>query len=87
MEGARLSGGLLQRGVVKLIQRLKIAHSFLQSASNLFYFIILNLSMQFYIWLSKNISRPTSKIGEIGHLIGKLKLIMRNRFDTDCKNE
>ena len=33
------------RGPVKLIQRVKIAHSFLQSLSNLFHFIILSLPM------------------------------------------
>ena len=33
------------KGPVKLIQRVKIAHSFLQSVSNLFHFIILSLPM------------------------------------------
>ena len=37
----------------------------LQSASNQFHFIILSLPMQFYIWLSKNLSKPTSKNGEV----------------------
>ena len=31
------------KGPVKLMQRVKIAHSFLQSVSNLFHFIILSL--------------------------------------------
>ena len=51
---------------VKLIQRVKIAHSFLQSMSNLFQFIILSLTMYFYIWLSKNFLKSTSKNREIG---------------------
>ena len=41
--------GLIQntshKGPVKLIQRVKIAHSFLQSVSNLFHFIILSSYM------------------------------------------
>ena len=40
------------KGYVKLMQRLKIAHSFLQSVLN--------------IQLSKNVSKPTSKNGERG---------------------
>ena len=40
------------------------AHSFSQTVSNLFHFIILSLPMWFYIWLSKNFSKPTSKNGE-----------------------
>ena len=54
-----------QKRPVKLMQRVKIDHSFLQSVSNLFHFIVLSLPMQFYIWLSKNFSEPTSKNGEI----------------------
>ena len=42
--------------VQKLIQQVKIAHSF--------HFIILSLLMQFYGWLSKNVLKPTSKNGE-----------------------
>ena len=34
----------LSKGPVKLIQRMKIAHSFLESVSNLFHFIILSLA-------------------------------------------
>ena len=34
-----------QKGPVKLIQRVKIAHSFLRSVSNQFHFIILSLPM------------------------------------------
>ena len=49
-------------GPVKLIQQVKIvAHSFFKSVSNLFHFIILSLPMYFYIWLSKNFSKPISK--------------------------
>ena len=48
------------KGPVNLIKRVKIAHSFLQSASNQFHFIILSLPMKFYIWLPKNFSDPTS---------------------------
>ena len=48
------------------MQRVKIAHSFLQSVSNQFRVIILSLRMWFYEWLSKNFSKPTSKNEEIG---------------------
>ena len=44
----------------------KIAHSFLQSVSNLFYFIILNLPIYSYIWLLKIFSKLTSNNREIG---------------------
>ena len=54
------------KGPVKLIQQIKIAHSFPQFVSNLFHFMILSLPMYFYIWLSKNFSKPTPKNGEIG---------------------
>ena len=54
------------KGPVKLIKRVKIAHSFLQSVSDQFHVIILSLPMEFYKWLSKNFSKPTSKHGEIG---------------------
>ena len=54
------------KGPVKLINWVKIAHSFLQSVSNQFPVIILSLSMYFYKWLSKNFSKTTSKNGEIG---------------------
>ena len=54
------------KGPVKLIKRVKIAHSFLQSVSNQFHVIILSLPMYFYNWLSKNFSKSTSKNGEIG---------------------
>ena len=43
----------------------KIAHSFLQSVSNQFHIIILSLPMQFYKWLLKKFSKPTSKNGKI----------------------
>ena len=55
-----------EKGPVKLIQRVKIAHLFLWSVLNLFHFIILSLPTQFCIWLSKNFSKPPSKNGEIG---------------------
>ena len=55
------------KGPVILIKRVKIAHSFLQSVSNQFHIIILSLPMQFCKWLSKNVSKSTSKNGEIGH--------------------
>ena len=35
----------LNKGPVKLINRVKIAHSFLQSVPNQFHFIILSLAM------------------------------------------
>ena len=54
------------KGPLKLMQRVKIAHSFLQSVLNLFHFIILSLPIWFYISLSKNFSKPTSKDREIG---------------------
>ena len=53
------------KGPFKLIKRVKIAHSFLQSVSNQFHVIISSLPMLFYKWLSKNFSKPTSKNGEI----------------------
>ena len=52
---------LFGKGPVKLMQQVKMAHSFLQSVSNLFHFINLSLVMWLFIWLSKNFSRPTSK--------------------------
>ena len=55
------------KGPVKLIKRVKIAYSFLQSVSSQFHVIILSLTMQFYKWLSKNFSKTTSKNGKIGH--------------------
>ena len=44
---ARISAddSLVSEGPVKLVQRVKIAHSFLQSVSNLFHFIILTFAM------------------------------------------
>ena len=53
------------KGPVELIQRVKIAHSFLQSVTNLFHFVILSLPMSFYIWLSKNFSKRISKSWEL----------------------
>ena len=58
---------IVNKGSVKLIQRVKIGHSFLQPISNLFHYIILGLPLWFYIWLSKNFSKCTSKNGEMGH--------------------
>ena len=57
---------VIRKGPVKLIKRVKIAHSFLQSVSDQFHVIILNLSGSFYKWLSKKFSKPTSKDEEIG---------------------
>ena len=57
---------IFDKGPVKLTQQVKIAHSFLPTVSNQFHVIILRLPMQFYKWLSKNFSKPTSKNGEIG---------------------
>ena len=57
---------------MKLMQWVKIAHSFLQSVLNLFHFSILSLPTSFYICLSKNSSKPVSKNGEIGRLIRSL---------------
>ena len=54
------------KGPVKLIKRMKIAHSFLQSVSDQFHILISSLPMQFYKWLSKNFSKPTFRNGEIG---------------------
>ena len=56
---------LHDKGPFKLIKRVKIAHSFLQSLSNQFHIIILSLPMLFYKWLSKNFLKPISKNGEI----------------------
>ena len=55
-----------KKGPARLIQRVKIAHPFLQSVSSLFHSIILSLPAWFYIWLSNNVSEPTTKNGEIG---------------------
>ena len=55
------------KGHFKLIKRVKIAHSFLQSGSDQFHVMILSLPMYFYKWLSKNFSKPTSKNGDMGH--------------------
>ena len=41
------------KGPVKLIKRVKTAHSFLQSVSEQFHVIILSLPILFYKWLSK----------------------------------
>ena len=54
------------KGPVKLIKRVKIAHSLSDFVSNQFHFIILTLPMLFYKWLLKNFSKPTSENGEIG---------------------
>ena len=64
------------KGPVKLIKRVKIAHSFLQAVSNQFHVIILNLPMWFYKWLSKNFSKHTSKNGEKDCL--KLSLLVES---------
>ena len=56
---------ILKIGPVKLIKRVKIAHSFLQSVSNQFYAISLSLPVWFYKCLSKNFSKHTSKNEEI----------------------
>ena len=53
------------KGPVKLMQREKIALSYLQSLSNMFHFVILGLPIWFYIRLSKDFSKLTSKNGEI----------------------
>ena len=58
---------ITNKGPVKLIKRVKITHSFLQSVSNQFHGIILSLPMEFYKWVSKNLLKPTSKNGDIGH--------------------
>ena len=50
----------------KTLQRVKYLIDVLQSESSLFRFIILNLPLQSYIWLSKNFSKPTSKNEERG---------------------
>ena len=56
----------VDKGPVKLMHQVKIAHSFLQFVSNRFHVIILSLTMLFYISLSKNFSKSTSKNEEIG---------------------
>ena len=56
---------IFDKGPVKLMQRVKLAHSFLQSVANQFDVIILSLPMSFYKWLSKNFSKPTSRILEM----------------------
>ena len=46
---------------VKIIHLVKIAHSLLQSMSNLSDFMISSLLMWFYIWLSKNFSKRRNR--------------------------
>ena len=58
---------VFNKGLVKLIKWLKIAHSILQSVSDQFHVIILSLPMEFYKWLLKNFSKLTSKNGDMGH--------------------
>ena len=65
-ESKLLACHFFEKGSVKLMQRVKIAHSFLQSVSNLSLFIISSLPMEFYIWLSKKFLKLTSKNGAIG---------------------
>ena len=60
-----LIGQQPSKRLVKLMQQVKIAHSFLQSVSNQFRVIIFSLPMSFYKWLSKNFLKPTSIKGEI----------------------
>ena len=61
---------------MKLIQPVKIALSFLHAVSNLFYFIILSLLILFYIWLSKNFWKPSSKNGEEQDVPKNLTLLL-----------
>ena len=49
---------------MKLMQRVKIAHSILQSVSNLFHLIILSLLVHMTV---KEFFETTSKNGDIGH--------------------
>ena len=56
-----------RKALVKLIKRVQIAYSFLQSVSDQFHVIILSLPIKFYKWLSKNVSKPTSKNGDTDH--------------------
>ena len=54
------------KGPVKLMKRVKIAHSFFQSVSNLFHFIILSLLAYVVLHVAaKEFSKPTSENGEI----------------------
>ena len=73
-----LSLGIFQlevgRGSVKLIQGVKIAHSFLQPVSNLFHSIILSLPLQFCLWLSKNFRNSPLKMEKKAVLIGRVVL-------------
>ena len=57
---------IFDEGPVKLMQKVEITHSFLQSVSNQFHVIILCLPMYFCTSLSKNFSKPTAENGEIG---------------------
>ena len=52
---------LLFKEPVRLIKRVKIAHSSLQSVP----FCHFKLVYAFYIWLSKSFLKPTSKTGDI----------------------
>ena len=57
---------IFDKGPVKLMQKVEIAHSFLQSVSNQFHVIILSLPVYFCTSLSKNFSKRTAENGEIG---------------------
>ena len=52
----------LNKGPEKLIQQLKIVHSFLHAFLNLFNFVISSLSLYFCIWLLKEFSEPAFKM-------------------------
>ena len=52
---------LFYKGPVRLMQRVKIAHSFLQSVSNQFHVIILSFSS---VVLQMPVKEPISKNGE-----------------------
>ena len=66
---------------MKLMQRVKIANSFLQSVSNGFHVIILSLPMQFYKRLSKNFLKQQYK-----HSLKFTEAFIGNRQGDICEN-
>ena len=62
--------GAEHKGPVKLMQQVKIAHSFLQFVSDQFHIIILSLLMWFYKWLSKFFKNLLLKMEKHAAFIG-----------------
>ena len=57
---------IFDKGPVRLMQRVEIAHSFLRSVSGQFHVVILGLPVCFCASLSGNLSKPAAGNREIG---------------------